>query len=470
MGKGDYTLTKEEEEFLDASKSSGQGKKMDYVKAVRHAWGRDGESTSHLVYIACIPKDNSGSFNGLYIPPPKIQKIHSFIGPMKGSKTGGLFPHTRQYSIQCTGDDKCLVCKRLKPWWDKFNEAKADGNEELANKISKNALAAKARKVVGFIGVALYKKKEETGFERVLEMFQISDFFWQKSFANFMQERATPFAEYCEEHADEPEFAGLSEDAIKEKWLKECPAKYPLFWHPRKGFVVNVQKSGKGINQNWAVTKDKDFPILPFKIPEELSDEKKLKMEKLLKQAKANHAFLLECQKNNLIPDLNYFYGPITVEDQYRVLGVDKEEAPGDDDGEVVDSENSEEKSPPKKPKKPAKEDSDTDDEDVKEVKSSDDDDLDLDDDEDEKKPAKKSEKKAAQKDDDDELTSDDEEEKPKPSKKPAKAEESDDDEDEAPKKSKTDKPKKKAKSDDLDEELNSESDDDDSGDDDIPF
>jgi len=321
----DYISEEERAFFLQGNEAlRRRAERKKKSKVVMHDWNRwfPGRHKFNMLYI---PAKLAEVYGG-EIALPQQYKIHMGIKVGRPQQKQGLinmFPHAEDWNALHV-DEGCLVCPRREHYLETYEAAAQDGNEKF-EKIVNALQRSKAKEKVAFVGVNHWKDKE--GSHKRVELFILPQYWWEQSMdAQIIAPREQSYNSWVEEHEGEEEFVGLSDEELEYIWRTTLKPKFKPPWHMIHSAVLSfrIKHNNKGQREFEVEPLGVKWPYKAFAVPEKAKNKEA--WAKLAKKGKANMEWLKEQFEAGLVPDLKQMFKPITVEEQRKMLGIEKEQ------------------------------------------------------------------------------------------------------------------------------------------------
>jgi hypothetical protein len=302
---GDRKLTAEELELVGVMM---QEKEQERSKSKFHNWGASGKTTYSYVRPVRSKKSSLPLFAKAW--------VHRFIKSKNVSRS--LFPHATVWDVVCSGpgENVCPACKGVMLVQDYADYLESKGKKTRADELRQICKSTKAKELRHWVGINYDPETTEiTG----IEPYQMSEYFFKDTFLKLLLEKKYTLAQWIKKHPSLKKMKLIEREA---HYLENCPPARQMPDHPKEGWKVCIEKSGKGINTSYKCSYEEDVPLAPK------SDE----MKELKEAAQAG-----------TIPSLDVMLEPMDKETMTKALGsINKllvgkhmETEPEDEDGPV---------------------------------------------------------------------------------------------------------------------------------------
>ncbi len=359
--KREFNFNDNEMDYLeslkdDIEKSAEAGEYINF-----HKFAAPGKSKVHYFIPIVIPEELKEHYHNMSIARPKFSLFHKSIKKIwsngrKPQPILDLFPDSSVNNIKCTGDDTCLVCKKIIKERERLEKLPGKTDEEqICLDRLKGMLQKKGKyedmgkEVVAFVGLSLEKDdKDRKKFHRKIEAFLFPRYYWDQSIVkDIINAREEEQETWVDEHWDETFKLGKNEKALSEYTERQQKAifilntkgKYKLPWNMLHGFTTMFKEAiDEKRKKEFKTLVHKPFPYFPPEMIEHSKGQQKKDMKKLEEKAKKNYEWLCEMIEAGKFPDLEAICpDEITAEDQAKILNVkaDKESDDVSDEAEA---------------------------------------------------------------------------------------------------------------------------------------
>lgn len=310
---GDTKLTAEELELVGVMM---QEKEQERSKSRFHNFGASGKTT--YTYVRPIRSKKTE------LPLFAKAWVHRFIKSKNVSKS--LFPNATVWDVVCSGpgENVCPACRGVMMVSDYADYLESKGKKARADELRQICKSTKAKELRHWVGINYDPETTEiTG----IEPYQMSEYFFKDTMLKLLLEKKYTLAQWIKKNPSLKKMKVVEREA---HYLENCPQKRPMPDHPKGGWKICIEKSGKGISTTYACSYEEDVPLAKG------SDEVKE---------------LKDAAQEGTIPNLDEMLAPMDKDTMSKCLGsVNKllvgknmETEPEDEDGPVDGFEEAEE-------------------------------------------------------------------------------------------------------------------------------